>query len=86
MSAQFHIVHEPYSDKQQRVVIAYEGTKQVVKVLIAKGENAVGETNWVPASTPEEYQAVIEAWAKKSYQDYTDRMDRENPRGGPGDW
>jgi len=85
MSTQTHIAHEPYKDEKHRVAIVYRGTTQETQVLVAKGTNPAGEPNWVAASTPEEYQAVIDAWAKKAYRDYTDEMDRRHPRGGPDD-
>ncbi|HEY9869907.1 MAG TPA: hypothetical protein V6D08_12135 [Candidatus Obscuribacterales bacterium] len=85
MSNQVSIVHEPFKDDKHRVAIVYKDGKQQVQVLIARGTNAVGETLWDAPKTPEEYQSVIEAWARKAYKDHDEEMARRYPRGGPDD-
>lgn len=85
MSSNVSIMHEPHKTDKHRVAVVYKDGKQQVQVLIARGTNTVGETNWEPASTPEEYLEVVTAWALKAHRDHDDEMHRRHPRGGPDD-
>ncbi len=84
-ASNIHVVHEAFSSPQYRVVIVYKDGRQETQVLIARGTNPVGETQWRVPTTIEEYKAVLEAWAEHSRRQADEHFNRRHPRGGPDD-